>query len=1008
MKFIEPKFKNLYDTLKNNKKLENMFVKKHILLTLDDYFEIYGYEESKIDIIKYEVELENSNIYENLTYVLLDNLDYIKNNSVSTLVLQSFLRREISDAFNFSEDVDVNNELLNEIYYTVKYCYVSSFFQNNYEEFLPQADFREIENNAVLTAFLDGIMKEFDKLDNILDNFKKFKDYQEIPYEYITHLSQLLGCEPKNFMLLETQKRQYRTLAENILDVYSVKGTSKSFELLFNFLGYNVVLKEYYFDRRNYFLMDGINKETNVSDNEKVQYYLTTIDPRKNLLANIACNEIVTQKDISPKENIRNFDVLVEEYGLLCVLGYNDTYEVNGETKLYKGPVFKYFNTNYVSIQPSLRYSDENLSLNELYQLKALVDFLLPKFKQRELTVKISTDTGDNNGSEPTSFDGTDHAKFVLLDGEDWNQDLAKDFISNYDEYEKQGYVIPPKIIKDNGKEVNYYNSIGEQFNNYKDENHNVFYNPISEKIKIINTTKYWGDKIKTDDSEKMYEVWRVNEKGNKQNDQYRNPFLKINGSIINKLYLPRDLSLLNRLEQQRWFELENVELNGFTSTSLRMRIKSMDNKIPVERVNVLADYITNKSYEYAWKEIDNFSWKLIYTISNTDTKRFSTFVKTHNVINYDYLNDYLYAKNNEVIDFNDEVNNFVIKNNNGVINNEATTFLQNMYSEFCYYICIFNNSYYVYKYTPIKKIGDTYIRRRRPIVYSGIPKKYYTFKTYKEAINSIIEDENAFYNNNKKISIDSTIFFYIINDNTYYKLITVSTNYRSAAQLAEISLDPVEQVGAFYIQDGSRYDNNTLSKTATISEKQATRDVKLFQYKKTVSEKGKLIYSNNTLLEFVNNSAYIIDNHIFGLRAKKFYGNIIGDYIKEFDSYYEGFSEKDDDENYLLNNYSKTYNWKEISGTDRPIKDNTDNIFISNKEDISENIFKEILGDYNLEKKFKDKIVNENKNIKFLSLRKIYKSQYYKDTKEVIIYDKETMDGKDMLFDYENITLGE
>ena len=968
MKFVEPDFKKLYDTLKNNERLEKILTDRKILISLEDYFELYGYDEENIELVKYEIETENNSIYENLAYALLDNLDYIKETSVSSLVQQSFLKKEITDAFNFSEDVDIGNALLNEVFYTAKYCYVSSFFQNNYEEFLPQADFREIENNPAILAFLDGVMKEFDKLDCMLTDFKKFKNYQEIPYEYITHLSQLLGCEPKDFMLLETQKKQYRTLAENILDVYAIKGTKSSFELLFNFLGYNIVIKEYYFDRRNYFLIDGINKETKSSNNEKVDYYLTTTDPRKNNLATIACNEIVTQKDITEKLNIKDFEDLVKKYGLLCVLGYNDTYlDEFGDTKLYTGKVFKYFNTNYVTIHPSLKYSKENLSLDELYQLKAITDFLLPKFKQRELVVKIDTedDSSDDSGGE--SLDGSNHNGFVMLDSEDWNQDLTSEYISNYKKYNQQKFTIAPKRIKDNGEEVNYYNSLGEQFNTYKEESHNVFYNPISEKIKNINSTKYWGDKIKTPNlTGNMYEVWRVNEKGNKADKQYRNPYVKTeDGIVINKLYLPKDYNLLTPVEQSSWDDLEEVELNGYKSSSLKSKIRAMDNKIAIDSTNNLIDYVSNREYTLEWVEnVENFSWNVINSFNTTEADRFNRFVNTHNVINYDYINKYLLAKNNDTIDFEGTdrgVTNYSVVGVDGLVNETSTNLLRNMCSEFCYYIAVVDNKYYIYKYMPLRKVGTVYIRKRRPVIYSGTPKKFYTYQTFKNSLDAIREDNNSFVNNSKEIKITGPVFFFVVNDNAYYKLTTTTTNYKFASRAEKISpyKNEEDKVGDFYIQDGSGNDGINLRRTMTTLEKKAMRDVLLKQYKKINSDKGKLVYASDIgkVLEYINTSVYITtDNHIFGLKPSKIRGKVCEEnnnyYLKEFDSYYEGFSEQDDDDNYIFNNYTHEYSWKNISDNVRPIKDNTDKLFNSDKENISKFIFDEILSGIDVVKK--------------------------------------------------------
>ena len=397
MKFIEPSFKELYDTLINNSKLEKFFIENHILNTIDDYYENYGYNNSSYDANTI-VSNANKIVYEQLTEVLLTNLNYIKTQSIKDLIAKRYLATEIRDALNFASDIEIANDILWEIFYCIKYCFTSSFFQNNWEYFVPDCDFSEMQKNDSLMAFMDAIMKEFDKLDNIMNDVKKFRSYRDIPYDYIVYLSQLMGIEPKDFMIMEDQKENFRTIVENIMDVYSIRGLPDSFELLFNFLGYNIKIEEYYFDRRKYFDLSEANEETTSADMYSFKYYLTTKDPRNNILDEVATGEIVTPEKMSEKLNVRDFDDLVEKYGLMCVLGYDDeyTYEnkidgkvVSVDVKKYTGPVYKYFRTNYIRIRPTLKYSSGNFSLNQLYQISAILDFLTPEFLQRETYVII-------------------------------------------------------------------------------------------------------------------------------------------------------------------------------------------------------------------------------------------------------------------------------------------------------------------------------------------------------------------------------------------------------------------------------------------------------------------------------------------------------------------------------------------------------------------------------------------------------------------------------------------
>ena len=724
MNFVEPSYKELYDTLRNSNKLEKFFIKNKILNVLDDYYENYGYDPKYDDEAKSVIERSNEEVYKNLTKLLLKHLDRIKQSSLSELVAARFLSEEVKDVFGFTDDIILPNDILWEIYFTIKYCCVTSFFQNNWESFIPIGDFEKIEENESMTAFMDAVMKEFDKLDNILNNVRKYKSYREIPYEYINYLSQLLGVEKGTFVIADDQEEQYRTLAENIMEIYSIKGTAGSFEVIFNLLGYNIEIIEYYFDRRRFYTISAINTETNTNDINSYRYYLTTKDPRDNILNEVSTNEIVTDKDISEKCNVKDFDELVKKYGLMCVLGYDSFYETNTKnrdgtsyenTKKYNDQVFKYFKTNYVRISPTLKYKSGNFTQNQLYQLAAITKFLIPEFMQREMYVEI--DTGDTD--EKMVLNWTKNQKeddFYMLDSEEWNQNYTSLFITNYfsndgkEGYLNSDYSITPYRSRDIGKDEVYVNSLGKSEHYSDGKYHNVFFNPVSEKIKIINTTKYWGDKLKVDDNNaKLYPIYRVNgyylntENGDTK-DYFINPMFQTSKRkkenvdierLYNTIYLPKHISqtdvYINERDIEKWNELEKVDLNGYGTNSLKNKIREMiysnenarnsgwlynhfsdnpeeeiehkKNLLGVEKVDWIVDDIddflditkdkdewseTKKNFfKTDWKETDNYIWKVIASFPISKDEYINSFANKHkNIINYDYLSKKLFCIN--------------------------------------------------------------------------------------------------------------------------------------------------------------------------------------------------------------------------------------------------------------------------------------------------------------------------------------------------------------------------
>jgi hypothetical protein len=767
MKFIEPSYQELYDTLRNNNKLEKFFIKNKILNVLDDYYENYGYDPKYNDEANFFIEQANEKVYKDLTKLLLKSLDKIKESSLSDLTAARFLSEDLKDVFGFTDDIILPNDILWEIYFTIKYCCVTSFFQNNWENFIPLGDFEKIEENESLTAFMDAVMKEFDKLDNILDNVGKYKSYREIPYEYINYLSQLLGVEKGTFVILDDQEAQFRVLAENIMEVYSTKGTAGSFEVLFNLLGYNIEILQYYFDRRRYYTISAINTETNTNNINSYKYYLTTKDPRENILNELSTNEIVTDKDFSEKCNIKDFDELVEKYGLMCVLGYDDFYITNEKnkdatsyenTKKYNDQVFKYFKTNYVKIVPTLKYKSGNFTQEQLYQLAAITKFLIPEFMQRELYVEI--DTGDTD--EKMVLNWTKDQKndnFYMLDSEEWNQNYTSLFITNYfsndgkEGYLNSDYSITPYRSRDIGENEIYVNSLGKSEHYSNGKYHNVFFNPVSEKIKIINTTKYWGDKVKVgSDDAKLYPIYRINgEYTNLSNGDDKNVFVNPifltakrpvdDARKYRTIYFPRDLNpgfYINERDVRQWKEdLKRVDLNGYATNSLKNKIREMiysgknvnlewlqnhttdelngeinkgnrGDLLGVEKVDWIVDDIDDfldlttdseewdatkkKFFETDWRETDNYIWKVVASFPVSKDEYINSFAKKHkNIINYNYLTKELFCINDFCyLGFSNDKNKYAIPQRPDDEDNRLNSIATDVVNKMCYPGCYF------------------------------------------------------------------------------------------------------------------------------------------------------------------------------------------------------------------------------------------------------------------------------------------------------------------------------
>ena len=1080
MKFIDPSFTELYNTLKNNKRLEKFFINQYILNSIDDYYENYGYNNQKYKAEKI-VNDANKVVYEQLTDLLLSCKEHIKENSIKDLVAKRYLATEIKEALNFTNDVEISDDVLWEIFYCLKYCYTSSFFQNNWEYFVPDVDYTEMEKNSSIMGFMDAIMKEFDKLDSIMDDVKKYKSYQDIPYDYIVYLTQLMGIEPKHFMIMQNQKKLYRTIAENIMDVYSVRGVADTFTLLFNFLGYEINIEEYFFDRRRYFAISEANEELITSDVNSYKFYLTTKDPRDNILDELSTNEIVTPEKMTEILDISKFDDYVKESSLMCVLGYDDEYLVENKVEdvvksvdvvKYTGPVYKYFKTNYIRVKPSPKYTTGNFSLNQLYQISALLNFLTPEFLKRETYLKV--DTGDSSESMILNWTKDfNRDNFYMLDSEGWNQNFADKFIIDYSSengYNNNGYSINPYVLDDFGNKKLYVNSVGKSLHYANEKYNNVFFNPISEKIKIINSTKYWGDKLKIDgSSEKLYPVYRINEKYTINGLSYYNPVFKVGSTQVSALYLPKDIENLPSWEQNQWENMEEVDLNGFGTNSLKNKIREMtyksnsyfdyaehtDKESKSEGI-IKIDYVINNSIEdfldentktndsddakkeiffkKEWKETDNFTWKAIFEITVDKFDFINSFAATHkNIINYDYINKKLFCFN-EFYNLSFKINGdyeIVGKNRNEY--NEDTLELINRLVKPGNYFIVLNEvkkKYIFYQYKMINSFKNLNFNKRYPLPTSqNFANTILKFSTYKELVSYIDENNILTYNNKSyDLSIENNIIFYITKENMYYKPLISSTPIKriihkndlnsSIATIRSFSEEfndekiAESKIGSIYFIGLT---SDELEDNRYVVLKNSRRN-KFIQYKYVNIKEGILIYSkkDEKLYRVTNNGVYITkkeikvagdvypiknvyydnckyqDGGIFGIEEINFYGRFVldGDTAKiyEYDDSYYGFSEQDDDDNFIFNNYDRVYEWEKMRiyskddngirdkvktemykkmlyteiSNDRPIKVNIDNIFETRDENniISSDILEEICESYGSNYIGKDNIV--------------------------------------------------
>lgn len=490
MEFIEPTLKEVYDTLANNNELISILKDNDCLETLDNLTYNNG---SVTSPLKEQMKTYNTEVLYDISKILIDNSSEIKDSSVPLLIRNKVAQSSLKTAMNM-DGYDVSDEVYAQIYFTYKYCFISSFFQNNIRDFLPEVDYEKLEDNDAAKYFLNALMKEFDKFNKIISSTKDFRDPDEIPWDYINYFSHLLGIEKATFLVDDNKEGMFRELIKNIIDVYKIKGTNYAFETFFSLMGINIVIEEFYFDRRFYYLADGkTNSSTGYSSRKDFRTYMSTINPSYNLIVDdITKTEIVKSSNFTSQYNLNEFNELCDSYGAEAVLGYSK-YDSSG--KLYSGKVYKYFKTNYIRFTPSRDSSSaENFTIDEENAMSKYLDFLTPMYVYKEINIEIYQDNSEEGIKWQNG--GTSNTTFAMLDSESWDSPKLDNNMMNYQDMIPSNYseefakYLSDFYVSDSG---NYYvlntDKVGKSTKNSYESSigeASIFRFPISKKKTII------------------------------------------------------------------------------------------------------------------------------------------------------------------------------------------------------------------------------------------------------------------------------------------------------------------------------------------------------------------------------------------------------------------------------------------------------------------------------------------------------------------------------------------
>ena len=375
---------------------------------LDKLVQVYENDDDLIELLKsYGLYLPDTEEgiplperiaqYEAILTVFEENSVEISDNTITELLLIDDIRNQIDIIFYQSVD-PIEDDMYRQLLYSYKYGTIKHFFLENSQTFTPSYDAQIIQSQDKIRLWQQAFMKQFDRFAGIIDDILEIQDIDVIAEEYLEYIAQLVGFERGDTSLGESL---FREITKNIIEVYRIKGTNYSFELFFNFIGFEIDVIEYWFDKRFYYSNEVVNPYTKENNNFKFAYYLTPIKPTDGYPKGMNTPYVIKDDEITSIRNGLQFDKDMEtasEDELKQYLGV-DQYE--GTKDLQDEDFYSFFKTNIIEYSISKLSSSEileGLTEEDEATIQSYTNFLTPIFVSKEVVVNVTPFEDDASG----------------------------------------------------------------------------------------------------------------------------------------------------------------------------------------------------------------------------------------------------------------------------------------------------------------------------------------------------------------------------------------------------------------------------------------------------------------------------------------------------------------------------------------------------------------------------------------------------------------------------------
>lgn len=261
-------------------------------------------------------------------------------------------------------------QLLKFTLYYYRYATADNFYEEHIFDFIPEYDRNYILSQPKMKLFLEGVGRNLDNIEDKVSRIYELYDLDKTPEDLLDYVGQILGYEREDFTLADLS---FRELLKNIIEIYKIKGTNYSFSFFFKFLGFNVNLKEFYFNR------DVSNPESFPGiDKTKVEYYLTTKNPLFDTTHNNPAGHLDQIKNLNEWEY--EYEAL-RDGGCENIINYmmgKETYNNNNE-RWHQNP-WTYFKTNLIEYQLDPFMDKINLTASDNETIRKYITFLSPTY----------------------------------------------------------------------------------------------------------------------------------------------------------------------------------------------------------------------------------------------------------------------------------------------------------------------------------------------------------------------------------------------------------------------------------------------------------------------------------------------------------------------------------------------------------------------------------------------------------------------------------------------------